>query len=85
MIQDAKLGFVHNQQGAPQQANAGFQQQAPQQHGFQQQTQQQGGFVNNQQQAPRDAIGFTQAQGGFPQQAAPQQAPHYPQDDKPAF
>ena len=87
MIQDAKLGFVHNQQGAPQQANAGFQQQAPQQQsGFQQQTApQQGGFANNQQQAPRDANGFTQAQGGFQQQAAQQQAPHYPQDNTPPF
>ena len=60
------------------------QQQQPQQ-GFQQSAAQQGGFANSQQQAPRDANGFTQAQGGFQQQEAPQQAPHYPQDNTPAY
>ena len=77
VIQDAKLEFVHSPQGqAPQQAQSGFQQQAPQQYNQappqqgaynQQAPQQQGGFAN-QQQEPRDSQGFTQAQGGFKQQ-----------------
>ena len=62
-------------------------QSAPQQQsGFQQQAApQQSGFANGQQQAPRDANGFTQAQGGFQQQSDPQQARHYPQDDTLSF
>tara|TARA_R110001583_G_scaffold112961_1_gene263277 strand:- start:644 stop:1117 length:474 start_codon:yes stop_codon:yes gene_type:complete len=62
MIQDAKLGFVHNQQAAPQQANTGFQQQAPTQGGFNNQqpapAQQQGGF--QQQEAPQQAPNYPQ-------------------------
>lgn len=69
------------QQAAPKQANTGFQQQAPTQ-----------GDLNNQQPAPQN--------GGFQQQAPPQnqgnassynqappqqQAPHYPQDNKPTY
>lgn len=58
VIQDAKLGFVHSPQGAPQQVQQGFNQQpqqAPQQQGFQQQAQQ-GGFNQSHQQ---------QRQGGY--------------------
>jgi len=62
------------QQAAPQQ-QGGYSQQAPQQQatqqgGYQQQqnNQQQGGFGGQQQQEPRDAQGFTRAQGGFPNQ-----------------
>lgn len=87
-LENAKLegsGYIASNQ----QANTGSQQQAPQQNGGfnnqQQSAPQQSGFANNQQQAPRDANGFTQAQGGFQQQAAPQQAPHYPQDNKPQY
>ena len=82
---NARLGYVYTQQGAPQQANTGFQQQAQQQNG---------GFNNQQQSAPQQ----TQQQG-YQQQAplntgnassynqAPpqQQAPHYPQDNKPPY
>ena len=50
-------------------------QQAPQQA-----PQQQGGFSGQQQQPPRDANGFTQAQGGFRQQQAPQQQTGYQQN-----
>ena len=66
-------GKPQAQQTAPQQS--GFQQQAAQQ-----QLPQQGGFSGQQHQAPRDANGFTQAQGGFQQQA-----PYYPQDNKSAL
>ena len=72
-LENAKLegsGYIASNQ----QTNAGFQQQAPQQ------TQQQG---FQQQQAPRDANGFTQAQGGF--SGHQQQAPHFPQDNAPAY
>ena len=60
------------QQAAPQQQGGYSQQapqQAPQQGGFTNQgqaPQQQGGYA--QQQEPRDAQGFTRAQGGFPNQ-----------------
>ena len=65
---DGKPQGQSQQQAAPQQAQGGFQQQAPQQQ-------------YNQQQAPRDAQGFTQAQGGF-QQQAPQQQGGYNQPGK---
>tara|TARA_R110000850_G_scaffold29047_3_gene80480 strand:+ start:61 stop:549 length:489 start_codon:yes stop_codon:yes gene_type:complete len=66
---NARLGYVHTVQGAPQQQ----QQQQQNQGGFQQQLQQhqqqqQGGYNQSQQQAPRDNQGFTQAQGGFQNQ-----------------
>tara|TARA_R110000772_G_scaffold266886_1_gene389965 strand:- start:86 stop:607 length:522 start_codon:yes stop_codon:yes gene_type:complete len=78
---NARLGYVfsgqapNNQQAAPQN-QGGYsqpapQQQAPQQGGFNQgqapqRQQAQGGFAN--QQEPRDAQGFTRAQGGFQNQ-----------------
>jgi single-strand DNA-binding protein len=58
-------GKPQGQQQAPQ-AQGGFQQ-APQQGGYQQQApQQQGGYAPSQE--PRDAQGFTRAQGGFQNQ-----------------
>lgn len=73
---NARLGYVHTQQGAPQQANTGFQQQAPAQGGFQQQAPQ--GY---QQQAPLNTGNASSYNQAPPQQ----QAPHYPQDNKPAY
>ena len=67
-----------------QQAQGGFQQQAPQQNqGYQAPQQQQAPVnqFNGQQNPPRDAGGFTQAQGGF-QQQAPQQQGGYQQPGK---
>lgn len=65
VIQDAKLEFVHSPSG---------EQQAAPQQSYQQAPQQQGGFQQQApQQPPRDANGFTQAQGGFQQQAPQQQ------------
>ncbi len=80
ILGNGKVFWVENGQApqaqgsAPQQANAGFQQQAPQQQsGFQQQAapQQAGSFANGQQQAPQ--------QGGFNQQGGQQQGKHQTQ------
>lgn len=84
-LENAKLegsGYIASNQ----QANAGFQQQAPQQNGSfnnqqqsaPQQTQQQG---FNQQQAPLNTGNASSYNQAPPQQ----QAPHYPQDNKPPY
>jgi len=67
LIQDAKLGFVNSPQGqAPQQqAQGGFQQQAPSQGGFQQQGQ------APQQQAPQQQQGGFAPTGGYPNDNQP--------------
>lgn len=75
---NARLGYVYTQQGAPQQANAGFQQQAPAQGGFQQQAAPQQGY---QQQAPLNTGNASSYNQAPPQQ----QAPHYPQDNTPPY
>lgn len=85
ILGNGNVFWVENGQ-APQKVNqsqGGFQQQAPQQSqgGFQQQApapqQQQGGFQQQSHQEPRDANGFTRAQGGFQNQ--PQQQPQQQQ------
>ena len=74
---NAKLGYIHTAQGAPQQASNGFQQQAPQQQsGFQQAPQQapvQGGFQQQPAQNMNNASSYNQA------------PPNYPQDNTPPF
>lgn len=78
---NARLGYVHTQQGAQQQANAGFQQQAPAQGGFQQQAApQQGGY-----QQPAQQHHVAGNVSGYNQAPPQQQAPHYPQDNTPPF
>lgn len=73
-MENARLEGAGYIQQAPQQSQ-GQQQQAPQRP-----PQQQGGYAP--QQAPRDANGFTRAQGGFQGQQAPQQqAPNNNFDD----